>query len=46
MGVGKLILLDKDVVEIHNLNRQMLFDHGDVGKLKVEVAKEKLVRDN
>lgn len=46
MGVGKLIILDKDVVDISNLNRQMLFDHGDVNKPKVMVAREKLLRDH
>lgn len=25
LGVGKLFLLDYDVVDIHNLNRQLLF---------------------
>ena len=46
MGVGRIILIDKDTVDISNLNRQMLFDHGDVGKIKVEVAREKLIRDH
>jgi len=41
-GIGKLILIDKDTVEISNLNRQILFDQNDLGKLKVEVAKSKL----
>jgi molybdopterin-synthase adenylyltransferase len=41
-GIGKLILIDPDTVEIHNLQRQSLFNEKDVGKLKVEVAKEKL----
>ena len=41
-----MILLDKDVVDVSNLNRQMLFDHGDVGKAKVHVAKDKIVRDH
>lgn len=38
LGVGKLFLLDYDVVDIHNLNRQLLFSHADVGKPKVEAA--------
>lgn len=42
MGVGKVILLDKDVVEVTNLNRQILFDLDDVGKVKTEVLKNKL----
>lgn len=46
MGVGKLILLDKDVVDTHNLNRQILFSREDVGKVKVKVAEEKLKRDH
>lgn len=41
-GVGKLILYDGDVVEECNLERQILFDKKDVGKLKVNAAKEKL----
>ncbi len=41
-GLGKLILIDKDTVEISNLNRQILFDQNDLGKSKVEVAKRKL----
>lgn len=46
MGIGELILLDYDVVEISNLNRQLLFDIKDLGKLKVEVLKEKLEQIN
>lgn len=38
LGVGKLFLVDFDVVDIHNLNRQLLFSHADVGKPKVEAA--------
>ena len=41
-GIGKLILIDPDNVEIHNLQRQSLFDEKDIGKNKAEVAKEKL----
>ena len=39
LGVGKIIMLDKDVVDVSNLNRQILFTSEDVGKPKVEVAK-------
>ena len=42
LGLKKLILLDKDVVEVSNLNRQVLFSHADVGKPKALVAKAKL----
>lgn len=27
MGVGKIILVDKDVVDLTNLNRQILYSH-------------------
>ena len=39
-------MVDKDVVDVSNLNRQMLFTHEDVGKVKVEVAKDKIERDH
>ncbi len=41
-GVGKLVLVDKDVVELDNLNRQVLHWTRDIGRLKVESAAEKL----
>mmetsp|Transcript_17904 Transcript_17904/g.23585 ORF Transcript_17904/g.23585 Transcript_17904/m.23585 type:complete len:276 (+) Transcript_17904:116-943(+) len=46
MGVGKIILLDRDVVEPSNLNRQVLFSKEDVGKSKCEAAKECLERSH
>ena len=41
-GIGKLILIDQDEVEVSNLNRQILFDQNDIGKAKVIVAERKL----
>jgi len=41
-GVGKLILVDRDIVELNNLQRQVLFDEGDVDSPKVTAAKEHL----
>lgn len=45
-GVGSLVLVDKDVVEESNLNRQSLHWSKDVGQLKVLSAEEKLRRIN
>ncbi len=41
-GIKNLILVDGDVIEKNNLNRQILFDTNDVGKKKVVIAKKKL----
>ncbi len=41
-GVKHLILVDRDVVEIHNLHRVSLFSPMDVGRPKALAAKEKL----
>ncbi|MBO4540479.1 MAG: ThiF family adenylyltransferase [Bacilli bacterium] len=45
-GVGKLTLVDFDVVDPSNLNRQILFVSEDVGKRKVEAAKKRLLSIN
>lgn len=42
VGVGKLTLIDMDTIETSNLSRQMLFTEKDRGRLKAEVALEKL----
>jgi len=46
MGVGKLKIVDRDVVEISNLHRQQLYNEDDIGKVKVEVAAERLKKMN
>jgi molybdopterin/thiamine biosynthesis adenylyltransferase/molybdopterin converting factor small subunit len=46
MGVGKLRIIDRDVIEISNLHRQHLYNEDDIGKVKVEVAAERLQKLN
>jgi adenylyltransferase/sulfurtransferase len=45
-GIGKLHLVDRDFIEISNLQRQTLFDESDIGKLKADTAKIKLEKTN
>ena len=41
-GIKNLTLIDNDIIQLSNLNRQILFSTHDLGKKKVDVAKEKL----
>ena len=41
-GVGTITIVDRDVVELTNLNRQILHYDRDIGKKKTESAGEKL----
>ena len=45
-GVGMLDLIDNDTVSISNLNRQILATHSTVGRLKVDVARERVLDIN
>jgi molybdopterin/thiamine biosynthesis adenylyltransferase len=45
-GIGHITIVDFDVVELSNLNRQVLYWEEDVGMKKVVVAKKKLSRLN
>jgi len=45
-GVGHLIIADFDQVELSNLQRQIVHHTDDIGKDKVDSAKEKMVAIN
>lgn len=40
VGVGNIGIMDNDTVAIHNLHRQVLYNYMQIGKSKVECAKE------
>lgn len=45
-GVGHLILADHDKVDLTNLQRQIIHSTSDVGRLKVESARDRLLAIN
>lgn len=45
-GVGHIHIIDFDIIEISNLQRQVLFDIHDIGQEKSEVAYKKLQSHN
>lgn len=45
-GIGRLILVDDDLVENTNLHRQILYSEDQVGRAKVSAAKERLTQLN
>lgn len=45
-GVGNLILVDKDVVEPSNINRQLVANLDTIGQVKVDILKDKIARLN
>jgi adenylyltransferase/sulfurtransferase len=45
-GVGHLVLVDFDQVELSNLHRQVIHHTADVGRLKVDSARERLAALN
>ena len=42
VGVGNLILIDNDIIDITNLNRQIHATHENIGKSKVEEMKKRI----
>ena len=45
-GVGELVLVDFDRVDLSNLQRQIVHADGDIGRLKVESARDHLLALN
>lgn len=43
-GVGKLLLVDNDDVELSNLTRQIAFHEEDIGALKVDALKSRILQ--
>ncbi|HWB69182.1 MAG TPA: TOMM precursor leader peptide-binding protein [Solirubrobacterales bacterium] len=41
-GIGEMLVIDGDRIEPSNLNRQVLYAERDIGRLKAEVAAERL----
>lgn len=46
MGINNIIIVDNDVVDITNLNRQIISFHSNIGKNKIDVAKERILDIN
>ena len=45
-GIGHFVLIDDDLVNLTNINRQILATHKTIGRPKVEVAKERILEIN
>ncbi|MGL5647116.1 MAG: tRNA threonylcarbamoyladenosine dehydratase [Clostridium sp.] len=41
-GIGEIVIVDNDTVDITNLNRQIIATYDTVGKVKVDVMKERI----
>lgn len=46
LGVGQIVSIDNDIFEENNLNRQLLSSPAKLGRVKVEVAAERLAEVN
>jgi molybdopterin/thiamine biosynthesis adenylyltransferase len=45
-GIGRLGIIDSDRVELSNLQRQVLFEEADIGRPKVEAARDRIEEVN
>lgn len=46
VGIGEFDLIDKDVVDVTNINRQLIALHSSVGEDKVKVMKDRMIDIN
>ena len=45
-GIGELTLIDFDKVSLSNLQRQILYNNNDIGRLKIDAARDHLISLN
>lgn len=45
-GIGHLVLIDKDIITVSNLNRQIHATHATIGKRKIDVMKQRILEIN
>lgn len=45
-GIGNIVIIDKSLIDVNNLNRNLMADTKVVGKYKVDVAKKRLLNIN
>lgn len=45
-GIGNIIIVDNDIIDITNLNRQLIALNSNIGELKTEVAKKRIMDIN
>ena len=41
-GIGSITIIDNDIIDITNLNRQLMTNHSNIGESKVEVLKNRI----
>lgn len=46
MGIGEITIIDNDVVDISNINRQLIATHSAIGQRKVDVMEARLLDIN
>jgi len=45
-GVGNFTIIDYDIIDITNINRQIIANHDTIGKLKVDVIRDRILSIN